>query len=231
MTLLLYNKKLLLSFCKKNSLTNVRYIANDKKEKQKTGPAPKSITRETIILGDCKTQNCGTFVKSFRKLYEKKSPFCELCTKVNANQKLHLVDKVKKYYNNNLQGKHFALWGLAFKPNTDDIREAPALSIIDAITNAGATITSFDPEAMPNVKKKIGDKIKYASNQYQALEGADALLIATEWSEFRTPDFERMEQLMAKNKIIFDGRNLFDVSKMNELGYHYESIGRADTEI
>jgi len=151
--------------------------------------------------------------------------------KVNANQKLHLVEKVKKYYNNNLQGKHFALWGLAFKPNTDDIREAPALSIIDALTNAGATITSFDPEAMPNVKEKIRDKIKYASNQYQALEGADALLIATEWSEFRTPDFERMEQLMAKNKIIFDGRNLFDVSKMNELGYHYESIGRADTEI
>ncbi|MEN9381446.1 MAG: hypothetical protein RI940_327 [Bacteroidota bacterium] len=151
--------------------------------------------------------------------------------KVNANQKLHLVDKVKKYYNNNLQGKHFALWGLAFKPNTDDIREAPALSIIDALTEAGATLTSFDPEAMPNVKEKIGDKIKYASNQYQALEGADALLIATEWSEFRTPDFERMEQLMAKNKIIFDGRNLFDVSKMNELGYHYESIGRADTEI
>ena len=151
--------------------------------------------------------------------------------KVNANQKLHLVDKVKKYYNNNLQGKHFALWGLAFKPNTDDIREAPALSIIDALTNAGATITSFDPEAMPNVQEKIGDKIKYASNQYQALEGADALLIATEWSEFRTPDFERMEQLMANKKIIFDGRNLFDVSKMNELGYHYESIGRADTKI
>ena len=151
--------------------------------------------------------------------------------KVNANQKLHLVDKVKKYFNNNLQGKHFALWGLAFKPNTDDIREAPALSIIDALTEAGATITSFDPEAMPNVQEKIGDKIKYAANQYQALEGADALLIATEWSEFRTPDFERMEQLMAKNKIIFDGRNLFDVSKMNELGYHYESIGRADTQI
>ena len=151
--------------------------------------------------------------------------------KVNALQKLHLVDKVNKYFNNNLQGKHFALWGLAFKPNTDDIREAPALSIIDALTNSGATITSFDPEAMPNVQEKIGNKIKYASNQYLALEGADALLIATEWSEFRTPDFERMEQLMAKNKIIFDGRNLFDVSKMNELGYHYESIGRADTQI
>jgi UDPglucose 6-dehydrogenase len=146
--------------------------------------------------------------------------------KVNANQKLHLVEKIKTYYKNNLQGKHFALWGLAFKPNTDDIREAPALSIIDTLTEAGATITSFDPEAMPNVQEKIGNKIKYAANQYQALEGADALLIATEWSEFRTPDFERMEQLMAKNKIIFDGRNLFDISKMNELGYHYESIGR-----
>jgi len=151
--------------------------------------------------------------------------------KVNANQKLHLVEKIKKYYNNNIQGKHFALWGLAFKPNTDDIREAPALSIIDALTKAGATITAFDPEAMPNVKVQIGDKINYASNQYQALEGADALLIATEWSEFRTPDFERMEQLMANNKIIFDGRNLFDVAKMNELRYHYESIGRADTQI
>jgi UDPglucose 6-dehydrogenase len=148
--------------------------------------------------------------------------------KVNANQKLHLVEKIKAYYKNNLQGKHFALWGLAFKPNTDDIREAPALSIIDALTEVGATITSFDPEAMPNVQEKIGNKIKYASNQYKALEGADALLIATEWSEFRTPDFERMEELMAKNKIIFDGRNLFEVSKMSELGYHYESIGRAD---
>ena len=148
--------------------------------------------------------------------------------KVNAIQKLHLVEKIKAYYNNDLKGKHFALWGLAFKPNTDDIREAPALSIIEALTSAGATITAFDPEAMHNVIEKIGDKIKYAVNQYQALEGANALLIATEWSEFRTPDFERMEMLLKNNKIIFDGRNLFDVSKMNELGYHYESIGRAD---
>jgi UDPglucose 6-dehydrogenase len=148
--------------------------------------------------------------------------------KVNALQKLHLVQKIKAYYNGNLAGKHFALWGLAFKPNTDDIREAPALSIIDALTKAGATITAYDPEAMPNVKAQIGDKIKYATNQYQALEKADALIIATEWSEFRTPDFERMEQALANNKIIFDGRNLFDVQKMRELGYHYESIGRQD---
>jgi UDPglucose 6-dehydrogenase len=148
--------------------------------------------------------------------------------KVNANQKLHLVEKLKSYFNNNLKGKQFALWGLAFKPNTDDIREAPALSIIEALTKAGATVTAYDPEAMPNVKAQIGDTINYAENQYQALEGAAALIIATEWSEFRTPDFERMEQALTKNKIIFDGRNLFDVAKMKELGYHYESIGRAD---
>jgi len=146
--------------------------------------------------------------------------------KVNANQKLHLVEKIKSYFKGDLKGKHIALWGLAFKPNTDDIREAPALSIIDALTTMGATIAAYDPEAMPNVKAQIGDKIVYASSQYEALSGADFLIIATEWSEFRTPDFERIEKEI-KNKIIFDGRNLFEVSKMKELGYHYESIGRA----
>lgn len=144
---------------------------------------------------------------------------------VNAVQKLHLVEKIKEYFNNDLQGKHFALWGLAFKPNTDDIREAPALSIIDALTEAGATVTAYDPEAMSNVKEQIGDKIQYATNQYDALKNAEALIIATEWSEFRTPDFDLMSNSI-KNKILFDGRNLFDVSKMKELGYHYESIGR-----
>jgi UDPglucose 6-dehydrogenase len=146
--------------------------------------------------------------------------------KVNANQKLHLVEKIKAYFKGDLKGKHIALWGLAFKPNTDDIREAPALSIIDALTTMGATIAAYDPEAMPNVKAQIGDKIKYATSQYEALIGADFLIIATEWSEFRTPDFERIDKEI-KNKIIFDGRNLFEVSKMKELGYHYESIGRA----
>ena len=145
--------------------------------------------------------------------------------KVNANQKLQLVEKIKAFYNGDLQGKQIALWGLAFKPNTDDIREAPALSIIEALTAMGATITAYDPEAMPNVKAQIGDKINYAENQYQALAGAEALIIATEWSEFRTPDFDRLNKGM-KHKIIFDGRNLFDVYKMRDLGYHYESIGR-----
>ncbi len=146
--------------------------------------------------------------------------------KVNANQKLHLVEKIRSHYKGDLKGKHIALWGLAFKPNTDDIREAPALSIIEALTTMGATIAAYDPEAMPNVKAQIGDKIKYATNQYEALSGADFLIIATEWSEFRTPDFDRIEKEI-KNKIIFDGRNLFEVSKMKELGYYYESIGRA----
>lgn len=145
--------------------------------------------------------------------------------KVNAYQKLHLVEKIKSYYNNNLEGRQFALWGLAFKPNTDDIREAPALSIIDALTALGATVVAYDPEAMPNVKSQIGEKIRYAENQYEALQNADALIIATEWSEFRTPDFDRIENILM-NKVIFDGRNLFEVEKMASLGYHYESIGR-----
>ena len=145
--------------------------------------------------------------------------------KVNGMQKLHLVEKIKAHYNGDLKGKHFALWGLAFKPNTDDIREAPALSIIDALLKEGATITAYDPEAMEPVKRQIGATIKYAVSQYQALEGADALLIATEWSEFRTPDFERIEKLLPA-KVVFDGRNLFEVAKMQSMGYCYISIGR-----
>ena len=145
--------------------------------------------------------------------------------KVNAAQKLHLVEKIKSHYNGNISGKHFALWGLAFKPNTDDIREAPALSIITALLQEGATVTAYDPEAMQHVQQVLVTKIGYASSQYQALEGADALIIATEWSEFRTPDFERIEKLLP-SKLIFDGRNLFEVAKMQSMGYRYISIGR-----
>ena len=145
---------------------------------------------------------------------------------VNELQKIHLVPKIKDYFNNDLKGKHFALWGLAFKPNTDDIREAPALYIIHALLAEGATVTAFDPEAMSNVKKVLGDKINYADNQYNALGNADALIIATEWSEFRTPDFEMINSKL-KNKVIFDGRNLFEVKYIANLGYHYVSIGRS----
>jgi UDPglucose 6-dehydrogenase len=144
---------------------------------------------------------------------------------VNAKQKVHLVKKIKTHFKGNLKGKRFALWGLAFKPNTDDIREAPALAVIDNLLKEGATVCAYDPEAMVNVKNQLGDSIDYAPSQYRALEGADALLIATEWSEFRTPDFERMATLLP-SKLIFDGRNLFEVAKMKQLGYQYISIGR-----
>lgn len=144
---------------------------------------------------------------------------------VNEKQKLHLMPKISRYFNGDLAGKHFALWGLAFKPNTDDIREAPALYMIDALLEAGATVTAFDPEAMPNVQQLLGDKIRFVESQYEALEAADALIIATEWNEFRTPDFLKIVKSL-KRKVIFDGRNLFDVQSINDLGFHYESIGR-----
>ncbi|WP_039866792.1 UDP-glucose/GDP-mannose dehydrogenase family protein [Pedobacter sp. BAL39] len=144
---------------------------------------------------------------------------------VNEKQKTVLVDKLLKYYKNDLSGKHFALWGLAFKPETDDIREAPSLYIIDQLLKHGATVTAFDPEGMENVKRLLGDKIKFADTQYDALKEADALLIATEWSVFRNPDFDKMEECLI-NKVIFDGRNLYDLEKMIELGYYYNSVGR-----
>lgn len=149
----------------------------------------------------------------------------EAVMEVNEKQKLHLLPGIKNYFNNDLKGKHFAIWGLAFKPNTDDIREAPALYIIDALLEAGATVAAFDPEAMSNVKKLLGDKIVFSASQYDALQNADALIVATEWNEFRTPDFEKIAGSL-KNKIVFDGRNLFDLIQMEEMGYHYVSIGR-----
>ncbi len=144
---------------------------------------------------------------------------------VNEEQKVFLMPKIAKHFGNDLKGKHFALWGLAFKPNTDDIREAPSLYMIDALLKAGATVTAFDPEAMKKVKEVLGDTITYADKMYDALHGADALIIATEWNEFRTPDFNKISFLL-KQKAIFDGRNLFENSIMHDLGYHYESVGR-----
>jgi UDPglucose 6-dehydrogenase len=144
---------------------------------------------------------------------------------VNKRQKIHLVSKIKNYYDDKLEGKHFAVWGLAFKPNTDDIREAPSLYIIEELLKGGATVTAYDPEAMKNVQGVLGDKISYSASQYDALKGADALVIATEWNEFRTPDFIKIVSNM-KRKVIFDGRNLFDANAVRELGFYYESIGR-----
>ncbi len=144
---------------------------------------------------------------------------------VNEKQKLHLIPKVKSFFNGDIAGKHFALWGLSFKPNTDDVREAPAFAIIDALLAAGATVSAFDPEGMANTKLTYDGKITFANNQYDALTNADALIIATEWNEFRTPDFEKISATL-KSKTIFDGRNLFDPAQMEKLGFHYESVGR-----
>lgn len=144
---------------------------------------------------------------------------------VNRDQKIFLVPKIRDFFKGDLKDRHFALWGLAFKPNTDDIREAPALYIIESLLSEGATVTTFDPEAIENVKRIVGDKISYAANEYDCLKDADALIIATEWSLFRTPDFERISREM-KDKVIFDGRNLFNLDTMQSLGYHYESVGR-----
>ncbi len=144
---------------------------------------------------------------------------------VNEKQKTRLIPQIKKYFNNNLKGKTIAIWGLAFKPHTDDIREAPALYNIDALLKEGAILKVHDPEGMGNVKKVVGDKITYCETPYDAAQDADAIFIATEWPEFRTPDFDKLSSIL-KNKVIFDGRNLYDLTIMKELGYSYYSIGR-----
>jgi UDPglucose 6-dehydrogenase len=145
--------------------------------------------------------------------------------KVNTIQKSVLTKKIKKHYKNDLAGKTFAVWGLAFKPNTDDIREAPALVIIDELLALGASVRAFDPEAMANVKELYGNRIAFCDTMYEALNGADALTIMTEWNEFRTPDFEQIKAKL-KDNIIFDGRNVFDLDMIKEQGFQYVSMGR-----
>jgi UDPglucose 6-dehydrogenase len=175
--------------------------------------------------GSCFPKDVQALVKSSKEVaYDFK--ILNAVMEVNDKQKQYLIPKIKTYYNDHLKGKHFALWGLAFKPNTDDIREAPSLYLIEALLKEGATISVFDPEAMNNVEQLLGNKISYAVNQYDALLNADALIIATEWNEFRTPDFTKISSSL-KEKVIFDGRNLFDLNTMIDMKYHYESVGRA----
>ena len=145
---------------------------------------------------------------------------------VNYDQKKALLPKIDAHYGN-INGKTVAMWGLAFKPNTDDIREAPALEMIDALLQRGAKVQCYDPEAMPNVQRILGDSVVFAEKMYAALEGADFLVIATEWPEFRTPDFAKIEGSL-KEKVIFDGRNVFEMETMRKHGYTYYSIGRKD---
>jgi UDPglucose 6-dehydrogenase len=144
---------------------------------------------------------------------------------VNENQKKSLVKKINKLFKNELRGKTFAVWGLAFKPQTDDMREAPSVIIINELLAAGAKVKASDPEAIQEAKKILGNKIEYYEDNYAALEGADALLIITEWNEFREPDYARIKKSL-KSPLIFDGRNIYSVQKMQELGFTYFSIGR-----
>ena len=147
-------------------------------------------------------------------------------TKVNHDQKTILYPKIKNYFRGDLKDKKIAIWGLSFKPDTDDIREAPALYMIEKLLEGGAKVIAHDPEAMENVKAHpIGKQISFSENEYEAVKGADALLICTEWGLYRNPDFEKMKALL-NDTVIFDGRNLFDVEEMNQRGYFYSSIGR-----
>lgn len=174
--------------------------------------------------GSCFPKDVSALYKS-AKQYGYDFEILDSVMRINEMQKTVIVPKIKEYFNNDLKGKKIALWGLAFKPDTDDIREAPSLYIIEKLLNEGATITAYDPEAMENVKKLLGDKIEYVTDHYDALKDADALVIATEWSVFRTPDFDKVTRNL-KAKVIFDGRNLYDLNQMEKLGYYYNSIGR-----
>ena len=174
--------------------------------------------------GSCFPKDVKALVKSGEDL-NFKFEILSAVLKVNQEQKTVLFPKIKNFFRGDLSGKKIAVWGLAFKPDTDDIREAPALFMIEALLDAGANISAYDPEAMPNVKNSLGAKIDYATDEYSALSGADALLICTEWGIFRNPDFTRMKSLM-KDAVLFDGRNLFEIGEMNDKGFYYCSIGR-----
>ncbi|MEL7251376.1 MAG: UDP-glucose/GDP-mannose dehydrogenase family protein [Bacteroidota bacterium] len=175
--------------------------------------------------GSCFPKDVQALAKTSEE-YEYDFRILKSVMSVNHQQRMRLVDKIKDHFGNDLSGKTIALWGLAFKPNTDDIREAPAIYTIKALLDAGAQLRVFDPEAMDNVRGLFGDQIHFAEDQYDALIGADALAIATEWSVFRTPSFSVMKELL-KAPLIFDGRNLYDLELMMEKGFHYQSIGRS----
>jgi UDPglucose 6-dehydrogenase len=175
--------------------------------------------------GSCFPKDVQALVKSGRQAgYNFK--ILDAVLEVNDKQKHRLTEKLVDHYNGDLKGKTFGLWGLAFKPDTDDIREAPALYIIKDLLELGAKVRAFDPEAMDNVKGVFKTEIEFCDNMYEAAQGCDALLIATEWSVFRNPDFGKLASAL-KHKTIFDGRNLFENQQLKELGFHYESIGRA----
>ena len=178
--------------------------------------------------GSCFPKDVQALAQSGQELnYEFK--ILKAVMEVNDHQKTILLPRILNYFRGNLQGKRIAVWGLAFKPDTDDIREAPALALIEALLNEGAEVCAFDPEAMPNVKSVLGDRIKYAKDEYDAALNADALLICTEWGIFRNPNFVALKDLMT-DTVIFDGRNLYDAQQMTQHGFYYSSIGRNTIE-
>jgi len=174
--------------------------------------------------GSCFPKDVQALARTAQE-YRYPFPILNAVMEVNARQRVVLAEKIIRCFQGNVRGRTIALWGLAFKPNTDDIREAPSLFIAEALLDAGAIVKAFDPEAMPNVRKVLGERIIYAKEPYEALIGADALAIATEWSQFRTPGFNVMKKLMRQPRI-FDGRNLYDLELMAEEGFYYESMGR-----
>ncbi len=176
--------------------------------------------------GSCFPKDVKAFIGTAQE-HDYSLSIIEAAQEVNERQKLVLIRKIERYYKGDIEGKLFALWGLSFKPDTDDIREAPSLEIINILTRKNARVAAFDPQAMSNVKSKLDTnlKIKFVENEYLAVKGADALIIATDWSEFQNPDFRKIKSSL-KNPVIFDGRNLYNLNKMKELGFHYESIGR-----
>lgn len=175
--------------------------------------------------GSCFPKDVQALAKSAGEV-KQEMKILDAVMEINERQKTVIVPKLKSYFKNDLKGKKIAIWGLAFKPDTDDIREAPALYIIDELLAAGATVSAYDPEAMNNVSRLLGGKIEFGIDEYAVLKSADALVICTEWSLFRTPDFDKMKTLL-KNNAIFDGRNLYALEQMQENGFYYSSIGRA----
>ena len=174
--------------------------------------------------GSCFPKDVSALYKTARA-YEYDFKILGAVMDVNDLQKQVMVDKVENYFGSDLKGRNFAMWGLAFKPNTDDIREAPALTIVEELTKRGAKVTAFDPEAMWQVREYTQLDVNLTDNMYTALEGADALLIVTEWNEFRTPDFDKIRAAL-KSPVVFDGRNIYSLDQMAELGFYYNSIGR-----
>jgi len=174
--------------------------------------------------GSCFPKDVNALVKSSDEA-EYDFKILKSVLEVNKIQKKSLVPKVKKYFGDDLNGKKVAIWGMAFKPNTDDIREAPAIDVINDLLLSGAEVIGYDPEAMSNMKTVYGDRIQFGSSAYSILKDADCLLICTEWSEFISPNFGQIKSLL-KEAVIFDGRNLFDLEMLENYGFHYESVGR-----